>query len=109
MREDATVVGIGHFFGYTRLERGLRFVAMAGDDGTPRLDVGMIVRLAAHEGSGIADFRDGERVVIVGFQLPHTDGCSDRAVFVSDGTRIAEVKPQRIAEIVSAAPRALRR
>lgn len=101
-------IDLGYLFGYTHFERRPALVAMAGEPHAPRLEVGMIVQLEADSAGYIANFRDGDHVAIVGFQMPHVDGCSDYIVLASDGRRVAEVKPSRIARVVSPAPRALR-
>lgn len=106
--DGGTRIEIGGLFGYTHFERRPTLVAMAGEPHAPRLEIGMIVQLEADSAGYIAHFRDGDHVAIVGFQMPHTGGCTDYIVFASDGSRVAEVKPSRIARIVSPAPRALR-
>lgn len=106
MTSQETRVDIGDFFGYTHLVRQSVFVAMAGDGA--QLQIGTIVRLRADRAGYLRNFRDGETVVIVGFQMPFTDGCTDYVVLVSDGARVSEIKPQSIDAIVAAAPRQLR-
>ena len=104
---EETRVEIGSFFGYTHLVRRPVFVAMAGE--SVRLEVGMIVRIEADvRGYTGTSFRDGDTVVILGFQLPHTGDATDNVIFVSDGKTVESIKPHRIREVVARSPRAMR-
>ena len=87
---EETRVEIGSFFGYTHLVRRPVFVAMAGEG--VRLEVGMIVRIEADVcGYTGTSFRDGDTVVIVGFQMPHTGDVTDDGIFVrSDAVDVFE-------------------